>query len=93
VITARLDSQKKIAPNASPSRQRKQKFCSVVAGKKGSLSSFTCVRNADTNSVAANKEAIHQKENHLSIRILQSSAFDRSFYFSDWPLFGAVSPG
>src|SRR4029077_363552 len=75
------------------SRQRKQKFCSVVAGKKSSLSSFSSVRNTRTNSVATNKKAIYQKENHLGIRILQSPAFDRSLYFSDWPLFGAVSPG
>ena len=46
-----------------------------------------------TNSVATNKKAIHQKENHLGIRILQSPAFDRSLYFPDWPLFDAVSPG
>jgi hypothetical protein len=61
--------------------------------KKSSLSSVTSVRNAQTNSVAANKKAIYQKENHLGIRILQSPAFDRSLYFSDWPLSGAVSPG
>jgi hypothetical protein len=61
--------------------------------KKSSLSSVTSVRNAQTNSVAANKKAIYQKENHLGIRILQSPAFDRSLYFSGWPLFGAVSPG
>jgi hypothetical protein len=61
--------------------------------KKSSLSSVTSVRNAQTNSVATNKKAIYQKENHLGIRILQSPAFDRSLYFSDWPLSGAVSPG
>jgi hypothetical protein len=61
--------------------------------KKSSLSSVTSVRNAQTNSVATNKKAIYQKENHLGIRILQSPAFDRSLYFSDWPLIGAVSPG
>jgi hypothetical protein len=61
--------------------------------KKSSLSSVTSVRNAQTNSVATNKKAIYQKENHLGIRILQSPAFDRSLYFSEWPLFGAVSPG
>ena len=61
--------------------------------KKFVIFGFNCVRNGQTNSVATNKKAIYQKENHLGPQILQSPAFDRSLYFSEWPLFGAVSPG
>jgi hypothetical protein len=84
----REDSSERLPEQA---QERKILFCR--RWQKSSLSSFTCVRNAQTNSVATNKKAIYQKENHLRIRILQSPAFDRSLYFSDWPVFGAVSLG